>query len=163
MRDEQDAMEFLMEIEACRGGKIGWKTYSTWFSDSSNIREYGVFFYEINGIFYYEDFERKPSLLGFTLPQSKKTPKYVKLEGSFAGSDVTRILRMSKNRAQSYLEHQEREALIREANLFDRLFKQLVTMVELSDGKRFFFEFMNDKEFAQVVQKTHLDNLSGSN
>jgi hypothetical protein len=154
MRNEQDPIEFLKEIEDRRGGKVGWRTYSTWFSDCLNIREYGVFFYEVNGVFYYEDFERKPSILGFQLPSRKDAPKYEKLEGSFNSSDVKRIVRMSKSRAQSYLSHQDREKLIHEVNLFERIFKQLVTMVELSDGQRFFFEFLDEKQFCKLISQT---------
>lgn len=150
MKNDQDAMEFLTEIETRRNGKISWKTYCTWFSDCINIRQFGVFLYKVGETFYYEDFERKPSFLGFEIKQ-KNAPKYEKLEGSFLASDVKNIVRLTKNRAMAFLTHQEREDKLRPSNGFERLFSQLVSMVELQDGSRLFFEFLDEKEFKKVI------------
>lgn len=153
MGKNQDAVEFLRELETRRGGKIKWKTYSTWFSDCTNVREFGVFLYEIDGILYYEDFERKPSILGFELPKRKNAPEYIKLEGSFMAADVVNVYKLSKSRAVSYLHNQERTRLLRPASAFDRFFRQTVSIVKLRDGSKLFFEFLDEKQFKRIIAK----------
>lgn len=153
MRYEQDPGDFLREIEERRGGKIGWRTFSTWFSDGTNIREYGVFIYEVGQTIYYEDFERRRNILGFELPKRKGEPPYVKLEGSFKAAEVGRITTVVRRRAERYLCDPSKTALLREAGLFARVFFRLLTMVELEDGRRLFFEFLDRKRLQAIVSE----------
>ena len=86
---DDDAQVFLAELEARHVGPIYCRTYATWYGNNQGVfREYGVFFYWCEGRFYFEDFERTPSILGIAV--KSKTPKkpFVRYEGSFASSDV---------------------------------------------------------------------------
>src|SRR5690554_3996424 len=97
---EQEAQQFIEELEKRFGGKVGYRTYSTWFaSDEGLLREFGVFVYEINGTFHYEDFERKPSIFGFSLRPRKNQPPYVKMEGSFTKEMVKSTSVVTKSQA----------------------------------------------------------------
>ena len=73
---EDDAKQFIENLENRFGGPIEYRTYSTWFATNEGIvREFGVFVYEIEGIFHFEDFERKPSMFGFSMKPRKNQPK----------------------------------------------------------------------------------------
>jgi hypothetical protein len=86
---EDDARKFIQELEEKRGSKIRWKTYSTWYANSDGVqREYGVFLYRAGDSFWFEDFERIPTFLGFPIKQKKDAPKYIKYEASFPMEQV---------------------------------------------------------------------------
>lgn len=153
MRYEQDPGDFLKEIEERRGGKIGWRSFSTWFSDGTNIREYGVFIYEVDKVVYYEDFEHKRTLLGFELPKRKDEPAYEKFEGSFPAAEVRRIITVPRHQVERFLANPARPELLHKAGLLERIFVRLLTMVELDDGRRLFFEFLDGKRLQALVDE----------
>ena len=154
---EDDVQQFIGNLEARFGGPVGYRTYSTWFaSDDGLIREYGVFLYEINGILHFEDFERKPSILGFSLKPGKKQKPYVKMERSFAVDDIRNIDIVAKSAAQAVAQGLKRADAITSASLLQKIVSRLVTRVELQDGPTYFFELINHKTFVQAVKEgTH--------
>jgi hypothetical protein len=154
---EEDVQQFIGNLEARFDGPVGYRTYSTWFaSDDGLIREYGVFLYEINGILHFEDFERKPSILGFSLKPSKKQKPYEKMERSFALEDIRNIDIVARSAAQSVAQGVKPVDSIAPATLLQKLVSRLVTRVELQDGPTYFFELINYKTFVQAVKEgTH--------
>ncbi|MCR5760503.1 MAG: hypothetical protein K6F82_00635 [Sphaerochaetaceae bacterium] len=140
---ESDAEEFLKKLEEKHGGKIDRRNFSLWYGDSEgNIREAGVFVYRINGIYHYEDFKRRASILGFTV-SSKKNEKYVKFERSFNSQDIVGVETVRKSAARAFIE-KGKEA--KEASAFSRVFLETVTKIQLKDGTVRFFQLV-DKDF----------------
>lgn len=150
---EDDAKKFIENLEARFGGKVGYRTYSTWFaSDTGIIREFGVFIYEIDNIFHFEDFERKPSMFGFSIKPSKKQPAYIKMEGSFLPETIESITIVPKSQATACAQGYREQASIAPANALQKLFSPLVTRVVVKDGPTYFFELINHKEFTQIIR-----------
>lgn len=138
-----DAQEFLKKLEETHGGKIDRKSFSLWYGDSEgNIREFGVFLYRINGVYYYEDFKRRASILGFTVPD-KKQNEYVKFERSFSSEDVESTEVVRKAEARKAIET-GRNA--KKAGVFSRLFLDTVLKVQLKDSTFRFFQLV-EKDF----------------
>ncbi|MDD4082435.1 MAG: hypothetical protein WC162_09100 [Sphaerochaetaceae bacterium] len=153
--EDKETTDFIMEIENRRGGKMKYRTYSTWFADNSgNIREYGVFLYQIDRTFYFEDFEKENRIFGIPLSRKKKNQKeYVKLEGSFKVEDVKSITLVSKNSALGYCQSKNISNLPSPANVFSKLFNRLITMVELEGEKVLFLELIDQKKFNQIMEE----------
>lgn len=140
---ESNAQDFLNKIEEKHGGKIDKKTYSLWYGDSEgNIREFGVFIYRINGIFYYEDFERRSSILGFTVTRKNQEP-YVKFERSFEPENIESMEVVRKASARSFIETGK---AAKKAGVFSRTFLDTVLKIQLKDGTVRFFQVM-EKDF----------------
>ena len=154
---DDDAKQFIENLEARFGGPVGYRTYSTWFaSDEGLIREFGVFIFEINGILHFEDFERKPSIFGFSMKPGKNQKPYVKMERSFDPKEITSIETVTKQAAQAVAQGSRRADEIGEANLMQRLFSRLVTKITLGSGPTYFFELINHKEFLKAIkEETH--------
>lgn len=154
---DEDTKIFLAQLEEKHGGPVKWRTYATWYGNTDGtIREYGVFLYVINGKFYFEDFERLPSLLGYALKPKKNAPPYVKYEGSFGGDEVKRTLVVTKGQALDCIRGARDVANMREAGMLGKLFRQLVLLVETADGQAHFFELMDRKRFLDETQKNSI-------
>ncbi len=159
---EDDAKKFIEDLEARFGGKVGYRTYSTWFaSDAGIIREFGVFVYEIDGIFHFEDFERKPSMFGFSIKPHKNQPAYVKMEGSFLPEKIQSISIVPKSQASACAQGHREQASIAPASTLQKLFSPLVTRVVVSDGTTYFFELINHKEFAHHIREVSNGSIQG--
>jgi hypothetical protein len=151
---DDDAKQFIENLEARFGGPVGYRTFSTWFASNEGIiREFGVFIFEVNGIFHFEDFERKPSLLGFSLKPSKKQAPYVKFERSFDPKTIEKIEIITKSDAQAVARGAKDSEATSPANMFQKIFSQLVTKVVISGGPTYFFELINPKEFVQAIKE----------
>lgn len=159
---EDDAKQFIEELEARFGAPVGYRTYSTWFASNEGIvREFGVFVYEIGGVFHFEDFERKPSLFGFSIQSRKNKPAYVKMEGAFALSDIESLAIVSKAKALACAEGHRDQQSIEPAAGLQKLFRPLVTRVVLRDGTTYFFELINHKQFTQIVEEGSDGSVQG--
>jgi hypothetical protein len=159
---EDDAKQFIENLENRFGGSVAFRTYSTWFaSDEGKVREFGVFIYEINGVFHFEDFERKPSLFGFAIKPKKNTPPYVKMEGSFTSDAIQRISVVSKSQAQACAQGVRSKDSIAPAGGIQKIFSPLVTMVEIKDGPTYFFELINHKQFIAAVKEEANGRVQG--
>jgi len=143
---------FIETLERKRGYPIGWRTYSTYYANSNGIiREYGVFLYEAGDEFWYEDFEREPTFLGFKLAKSKNAQKYVKYEAGFASNDVLQIRVVRKKDAQAVAKGIKTDKQVKTASTLARLFYQCVTEVKLRDGSLLYFE-LPDKTLQQKIE-----------
>ena len=150
---EDEAQQFIQDLEARFGGSITYRTYSTWFASNEGVsREFGVFVFVINGVFYFEDFERKPAIFGFALKARKNEPKYVKFERSFKASDVKSITLVSKSKALSCADGYIKQESIQAANRYEKLLRPLVTRLVLVDGTTYFFELIEQKKFIQALK-----------
>ncbi|NLA93314.1 MAG: hypothetical protein GX842_07795 [Spirochaetales bacterium] len=159
---EDEAKKFIEELEERHGGKVEYRTFSTWFASNQGVvREFGVFIYEINGVFYYEDFERKPSLFGFSLRPRKNRPPYVKLEGSFKPEAIVSVSRVAKSQAAACAAGYRTQESLPPAGTLQKIFSSLVTRVVLDDGKTYFLELLNHKEFEQVVREATGGSVQG--
>ncbi len=153
---DEDTIKFLSELEAKHGGTIEWRTYATWYGcDDGTIREYGVFLYKIKDTFYFEDFERFPMILGYKLKPKKNAPKYEKYERSFRAEHVVRVSSVTKSRASDCAQGLISAAAVTDAGWFSKIFKQLVTKVEMETGTTFFFELMDPKRFVREIDKNN--------
>lgn len=152
---EDDAWKFIQELEEKRGSKIRWKTYSTWYANSDGVqREYGVFLYRAGDSFWFEDFERIPTFLGFPIKQKKDAPKYIKYEASFPMEQVKDTKPVTRATAERVAAGRLEPKFAKTANGWQRVFSQIVEMVTLSDGTVHFFELMDRKQFlAQLASK----------
>jgi len=153
--EDKETTDFIKEIENRRGGKMKYRTYSTWFADNTgNIREYGVFLYQIDETFYFEDFEKENRIFGIPLTRRKKNQKqYIKLEGSFNVKDIKSITLVSKSNAESYCRSDNKAQLPPPASTISRIFNRLITMVELENGKIFFLELIDQKKFKETMEE----------
>jgi hypothetical protein len=159
---EDDAKQFIEALEARFGGPVGYRTYSTWFaSDQGTVREFGVFIYEIDGVFHFEDFERKPSMFGFSMKPRKNQPPYVKFEGSFLPEHIERIETVTKSSAQSVAQGLRQPQAVAPASMLQKIFSPLVTQVVLTGGTTYFFELINQKEFIQALKEETDGRIQG--
>jgi len=150
---EDEAQQFIQDLEARFGGPITYRTYSTWFASNEGItREFGVFIFVIDGVFHFEDFERKPAIFGFALKPKKNEPKYIKLERSFRATEVINVTLVSKAKALSCADGYIKQETIYAANRLEKLLRPLVTRLVLSDGITYFFELIEQKKFLQALK-----------
>ncbi len=151
---EDDAQQFIQDLETRFGGTVAYRTYSTWFASNEGIiREYGVFIYVINGVFHFEDFERKPAIFGFAVNPRKKAPRYEKFERSFEAADVQSITVVTKSKATACAEGYLTQQAIEPAYGIDKIFRPLVTRVVLKSGPTYFFELIEHKKFLQALKE----------
>lgn len=149
--DTDEAIAFIKEREERIGGKILYRTYSTWYGRiGREKREYGVFLYSDGKSFIYEDFERNPQILGIPI-KTKKKEKYEKLEVSFPVSEIMEITRVTKRSAEVSLYNGK--DLSKHPNIIDKAFRPIVTKVVLGNGDVLFFELMDPKEFEASARK----------
>lgn len=159
---EDDAKQFIENLESRFGGPVGYRTYSTWFASNEGlVRDFGVFIYEIGGVFHFEDFERKPSMFGFSIKPRKNTPPYVKMEGAFTSDAIESISIVTKSHARSCAEGNRRSDDIPPAGGLQKVFSPLVTKVTLKDGPTYFFELINHKQFIQAVKEDSDGRIQG--
>jgi hypothetical protein len=151
---QDDTTQFIQNLETRFGGPIGFRTYSTWFaSDSGIIREYGVFLYQIAGVFHFEDFERQPAIFGIQIKPRKNAAPYEKFERSFSAGEIESISVVAKSKAISCAQGYTAQKNIEPANSLGRLFRAMVTRVVLKDGETYFFELIDHKKFLQALQE----------
>jgi hypothetical protein len=150
---EDEAQQFIQDLEARFGGPVTYRTYSTWFASNEGIiREFGVFVFVIDGIFHFEDFERKPAIFGFAMKPRKNEPKYVKFERSFRAQDVKNVTLVSKSRALSCADGYIKQESIAPANRYEKLMRPIVTRLVLIDGTTYFCELIEQKKFIQALK-----------
>ncbi len=150
---DEDAQTFIAELETRRQAKITWKTYATWYGNNRGIsREFGVFLYRCENTFFFEDFERNPSMFGIALKSKKKREPFVKYEGFFALEDVVSTRQVVKTQAKKVTEGIKKTEELPTVNMIDTIFRQLVEMVTLKDGSVHFFELIDRKAFAVALQ-----------
>jgi len=153
----EETKAFLAELEQRRGGKITYRAFSAFYGDNRGIlREFGVFFYEVDKTFWFQDFERENTFLGFKIG-AKKAEKYVMFESSFSPLDVVGIRKVLKSRARK---------CVQDAKPFDKLktynpvlfaLSEYVTEITLKDGRIMFFQFI-DSTVEKKIKQYQMDN-----
>lgn len=150
---EEDAQAFIDELEKRHGAPITWRTYATWYGNNHSIlREFGVFLYRIQDEFHFEDFERSPSMFGISLKPRKKKEPFTKFEGSFSVSEVASTRQVVKTLAFKAIQGNKEARQLPVVTWFDRIFKQMVEMVELTDGTIHYFELIDRKQFVEQLK-----------
>lgn len=150
---DNEATAYLKGLEEKRGGIIEWKTFSTFYANSNGIiRDHGVFLYEINNHFWYEDFEHTAHIFGFPLKKPKNAEPYVKYEDSFTPEDVKSIRTVKKNAAIAFCNGHKKYEKLKDANWFDKIFRQCVTEFALNNNTMLFFELM-DKTLSNKIKE----------
>lgn len=148
---DEDTKAFLDELETKHNGKLGWRTYSTWYGCSDGTyREFGVFLYKINDTFYFEDFERNQSIFGFMVNTKKKKKKFIKMEKEFKISEIKNIITTTRKNALSVIKDNN-PALLKNANSFEKLFFKTANAILLNDGTIHFFELVSLKDFREQL------------
>ena len=92
--------------------------------------------------------------LGISLKPKKAKAPFVRFEGSFSASDVVMTRPVPKNMARQIIDGKRVSERIRDVNIVDRLFRQMVEMVVLTDGTIHFFELMARKDFIDQINTT---------
>lgn len=158
---DNEATAYLKGLEEKRGAPLTWKTFSTFYADSNGVlKDHGVFLYEANNQYWYEDFEHTANIFGIPLRKPKKAEPYVKFEASFSPESVTNIRIVKKKAAMAFCKGYKKHEKLKEANAFDKIFCQCVTEFVLNDGTMLFFELMDKtlsnkiKTFQEVLAKT---------
>ena len=149
--DTDEAIAFIKEREERIGGKILYRTYSTWYGRiGREKREYGVFLYSDGRSFIYEDFERDPMILGIPINRKRKE-KYVKMEESFPVDSITDVQRVTRRSAEKSLE--AKRDISRAPGLFGKAFCKLVTKISTADSGVIFVELMDHRAFVDMIRK----------
>jgi hypothetical protein len=150
---EDDAQAFIEELEKRHQAPITWRTYATWYgNDRNTLREFGVFLYRCNDSFFFEDFERTPNMFGFALKPKKKKEPFVKFEGTFCIDQIADTKPVTKKQASRVVQGILTPSQVNGANVFDKIFRQLVEMVTLADGSVHFFELIDRKSFTEQLR-----------
>ena len=158
-----ESAAFLNDIEQRHGGKITFKTFSTFYADSlGNVRDYGVFFYMIGGTFFFQDFEHESSFLGFKIPKRKNEPEYVMFESSFSPLDVLSFRTVNKKAARNCALGFRNISKLRKANPVLGFLTETATEIKLKDGRLMYFQFM-DKSVRNIVIQMQIDNKGDNN
>ncbi|MBK5201752.1 MAG: hypothetical protein JJE21_09535 [Spirochaetaceae bacterium] len=147
---DEDTEIFISDLEKKFGGKLTWRTFSTWYGCSDGIqREFGVFMFQIEDTFHFEDFKKENLIFGIKMGTSsnKKREPFVKLEREFNKNQIKSINTTTRSIANNIINKKLNSSAITNINLIDKLFKKLVTAVTLKDGTIHFFELIGPKEF----------------
>lgn len=148
---DNESEAFLNDIEQRRGGKITFKTFSTFYADNNgNVRDYGVFLYVVNGTVWFQDFEHESSFLGFRLSR-RKDEEYEMFESSFSPLDVVAFRTVMKKAARSCALGFRDFAKLRKANPVIGLLAETVTEIKLKDGRLMYFQLMG-KDVLNIIK-----------
>ena len=154
---DDETREFLGQIEQRRGGAITYKTFSTFYADSlGKVCDYGVFFYVVDNVFWFQDFEHVPNFLGFRLP-ARKEEEYQMFESSFSPSDVISIRKVSKKGARKVALGYKDHSKLRKFNPITGILSESATEFTLRDGRILFFQFM-DRSVEKMIRQCNLNN-----
>ena len=163
INEVDEGAAFLGEIEQRRGGKITFKTFSTFYADNlGNVRDYGVFLYMVDGTFFFQDFEHENTFLGFKLRKRKNEPEYVMFEGSFSPLDVVSFRTVNKKAARNCALGFRDFSKLRKANPVLGFFTETATEIKLKDGRTMYFQFM-DKSVRNIVNQMKDDDKGENN
>ena len=154
----REELDFLQDLEKRRGNPIGYRTFSTFYADSDgNVRDFGVFFYQCQDRFWYEDFDHEPTFLGIKLKPRRSDYKYEKFESSFSPLDVVSIRKVVKSKARNCALGYASFEKLKAANPVLSFFRETVTEFRLSDGRLLYFQLI-DKTVRDLIEKSKNEN-----
>ena len=149
---DKEREAFLNEIEQRRGGKITYRTFSTFYADSDgNMRDYGVFLYMVDGVFWFQDFERENTFLGFRLSR-RRDEDYVMFESSFSPLEVVSSRTVMKKAARNCATGHKDFSKLRKANPITGFLAETATEIKLQDGRTMYFQLM-DKTVLKMIDQ----------
>lgn len=135
---ETDKETYIEQLEKSKGGKISYRCFSLYYSDTNgNKKEHGVFLYQIGRTLYYEDFMFSRSLLGIEL-NKKAQEEYVKFESSVDIDSITEIKLVSMKQADKYCD--KTVSSIKKAGFFARTFGKTAVMVNTNRNFAMFLD-----------------------
>lgn len=151
MSDE--TKDFLDKLEAEYGGRITWKTFSTWYGCSDSVlREFGVFLFKIGDRFYFEDFEKNSSIFGMQIGSSKKKKaQYIKLKRSIDSKNIKNVFKVTQAKALDVIKYGKDPSTLKETTLIEKIFRKSVTAVVLENGIHHFFELLSVDDFKKNI------------
>ena len=94
-------------------------------------------------------------MFGISLKSKRAKTPFNKYEGSFSLEEVEDTRPIPKTLAAKIIQGKRDSASVKNPNLLDRLFRQMVEMVTLKDGTVHFFELMNRKQFVNELQQSN--------
>ena len=148
---DKEREAFLNEIEQRRGGKLTYRTFSTFYADSDgNLRDFGIL-YMVNGIFWFQDFERDNSFLGFRFNRFK-TEAFIPFESSFSPLEVVSSRTVLKKAVRSCAMGQKDFSKLRKANPITGFLAETVTEIRLQSGRTMYFQFA-DKTVLKMIDQ----------
>ncbi len=150
MDNNASVEKFLKDLEDKRGGHIEWRTIVLFYGDSNRISKNSLFLYKIGDTFYFEDFEKEHTVLGFKV-NPPKNYKYVKFEGSFNVKDVTSVEKVTVSSAKKYCDGKKND--FRKAGKFAEKFVQTAFKIGLGKDVFIIMEILREQEFIQFIDK----------
>ena len=158
---DEETRAFLAEIEQRRGGQISFRTFSTFYADNSGkLCQYGVFFYMVNGMFWFQDFEHVPSFLGFQLTK-RKDGEYQMFESSFSPSDVVSIRKVWKKSVIKCVQNGKDFFRLRTFNPVLGILSESATEFTMKDGRLLYFQFMDKTVQNMIVGRMNKNDIEG--
>ena len=158
---DEETRAFLAEIEHRRGGQISFRTFSTFYADNSGkLCQYGVFFYRVNGMFWFQDFEHVPSFLGFQLTKSRDE-EYQMFESSFSPSDVVSIRKVWKKSVIRCVQNGKDFSKLHTFNPVLGILSESATEFTMKDGRLLYFQFMDRTVQEMIVTRMNNNDTAG--
>lgn len=154
MTYDDDTIAFLEEREKKIGGKLIYRTFSTWFAEiGGERREWGVFMYSDGKTLAFEDFFHKTRILGYDISsksEKEREKNYVKMEYFIPLSDIDECTYVSRPSAEKSLK--TIKDVSKESTLFNKIFTKNCTRLKVGD-RVFFFELPSYREFRNMIEQ----------
>lgn len=145
----EETLAFLKEREEKLGGRLIYRTYSTWFGSAGGLkREYGVFLYSDGSTLVIEDFERNPRILGIEYTPKKKA-KYEKLEIIIPISEISDVDKITRSSAESSIKLMSDRSKV--ASTLDRALRKTCARLRLKNGDVYYLEVIDIKELRALI------------
>ena len=158
MTYDDDTMAFIEEREKKIGGKLIFRTFSTWFAElGGERREWGVFMYSDGKTLAFEDFFHRSKIFGYDLStkgEKEREKNYIKMEVFLPISDIVECTYVSRPSAEKSLK--TLKDVSKESTLFNKIFTKNCTRLKVGE-RVFFFELPSFREFKDLIEK-HKEN-----
>jgi hypothetical protein len=148
-KKSEDPATFWREVEARRGGTVGFFSFATLLgrSDGSRLDLPGLL-YTVNETAWFEDFE-KDNWLYRVMTGNRK---FEKTEISFGLGEVARVRVVRRGAAARCLHGSVRADALPTASALSQFFAAPVTAVTLRTGSTIFFDLLKRKEFMALFR-----------
>lgn len=148
-KQAEDPTEFWREVEARRGGTVGFYSFASLLgrSDGSRLDLPGLL-YVVNETAWFEDFEKDNWLARVVTG----TRKFQKTELSFAVAEVAEVRTVTRRRAALCLAGHARAEALPRASPLALFFSVPIVNVLLRTGSAIFFDILKREEFAALFE-----------
>jgi hypothetical protein len=148
--DYESPDEFWQEREEQKGGKVAYRSFAVFIgSTDTGMSNLPGLVYIINGILYFEDFEKENFL--FKIISRKK--KWQKTEFSIVLSNVAEVKLVSKESAIACIGGNISTSETKTLSKFRKMFAKAAIQVHMQSGYSLFLEIMEQSGFISAVQK----------